>query len=202
MGADMIEFDVRQTQDGVLVAHHDPSIRSKRISNMSYEQIKQIDGDIPTYEEVLRLTQDKIKLDIELKEAGYEKEAVNIALQYFSIDDFIMTSFVGDCVSSVKRYHPKVRTGLILGRHQIGKALLAKLSAKCTIKWANKTGADCLVLDYKLAGDRPLKVARENGFAAMVWTVNEKKDLRRFLASDLVCGVITNYPDLAVELKH
>lgn len=202
MGANMIKFDVRQSRDGVLVAHHDPTTGGRIISETTYDEIKRIDGDIPTYEEVLKLTRGKIKLDIELKEQGYEKEAVNLALEFFGTDDFIMTSFVGNCISAVKRYHPRIRTGLILGRHQIAKAILARLSTRCPIKWTRKTGADYLVLDYKLAGDRLFKAAKDNGLQVMVWTVNERATIERFLSHDDIYGIITNYPDVAMEMRE
>ena len=202
MGADMIEFDVRKSLDGVFIAHHNADLHSKRISSIDYEEIKTIDRDVPSVEDIFRLTQGKIKLDIELKEAGYEKEVVNLALEFFSIDDFIITSFNGDCMSAVKRYHPQIRVGLILGRHQFAKALLTKISSGFPIRWARKAGADYLVLDYNLAGDRLLKTAKDNDLEVMVWTVNDRQDIQRFLSNDLVCGVITNYPDVAVELKE
>ena len=202
MGADMIEFDVRQSRDGVLVAHHDATLHLRHINSRTCDEIKAIDADIPTVEDVFKLTQGKIKLDIVLKEAGYEKEVVNLALQYFSPNDFIMTSFNGDCISAVKRYHPRIRTGLILGRHQIAKAILARLSTRCPIKWTRKTGADYLVLDYKLAGDRLFKAAKDNGLQVMVWTVNERATIERFLSHDDIYGIITNYPDVAMELRE
>jgi len=44
--------------------------------------------------------------------------------------------------------------------------------------------------------------AKESGLAVMVWTVNDRQDIQRFLLNDLVCSIITNYPDVAVELKN
>jgi glycerophosphoryl diester phosphodiesterase len=54
IGADMIEFDLRRAPDGRLVISHDP-VRGAGL-------------DLPTFEDTLRLTRGRIKLDVELKE--------------------------------------------------------------------------------------------------------------------------------------
>jgi glycerophosphoryl diester phosphodiesterase len=201
MGADMIELDVRQTADSVLIAHHDATTGGRRISQTTYDELKRIDGDIATCKEVLKLARGKIKLDIELKEQGYEKEAINLALEYMSPDDFVVTSFKSGCLEAIKRYHTKIKIGPILGRHQIIKALLSRISAKFPAKRACDVGADYLVIDYRLASDKVLKSAKENGLNIMVWTIDDTGDMRRFLSNDAVCGIITNHPDIAVKLK-
>src|SRR5680860_1343372 len=70
MSAEMIEFDVRRTFEGVLVVHHDFDFAGREIKTMSITQIKeaaQTAGySIPTLLEVLRFCADKIAVDIEL----------------------------------------------------------------------------------------------------------------------------------------
>ena len=69
-------------------------------------------------------------------------------------------------------------------------------------KWACDVGADYLVLDYRLASDKVLKSAKENGLDIMVWTVNDTGDMKRFLSNDAVCGIITNHPDIALKMAR
>ena len=75
--ADMIEFDVRRTQDRHYVIHHDPHIAGKPLNEMTLREVREIartlDFHVPELEEVLALTRGKIGLDIELKEEGYEQ---------------------------------------------------------------------------------------------------------------------------------
>jgi len=194
MGADMIEFDVRRTCDGVLVAQHDPTIRSKRIADITYAEIKTMDDDILTLKQVLLLARGKTKLDIELKELGYEKESVDLVLQYFNIDDFVMTSFKSGCLDAIKRYIPEIKLGFIMGNRQFKEYLIP-------VKLALDVGADYLVLSYILASEKLLKSAKDNGLDVLVWTVDDRQDLQHFLSDDLVDGVVTNYPDLAIQLR-
>ncbi|MBT3362565.1 MAG: glycerophosphodiester phosphodiesterase [Chloroflexi bacterium] len=195
MGADMIEFDVRRTLDGILIAQHDPTIQSKRIADTTYADIKTIDSDIPTYEEVLKFTRGKIKLDIELKDTGYEKEAADLVLTCFDTGDFIITSFKSRCLEVIKSYNPKIKLGLILGQNQSKEGAFP-------IKQALNVGADYLMLEYKLASENLLKSARESGLEVMVWTVNTEYELRTFLANHLIDGVISNYPDIAMASRN
>src|ERR1700761_6683718 len=81
LGADMIEFDVRRrTLDGSLVISHDP--------------VRDPAHGLPTLEKTLRATQGRIQLDVELKEPGCEREAVDLLLGYFPLENFCVTSFL------------------------------------------------------------------------------------------------------------
>jgi glycerophosphoryl diester phosphodiesterase len=185
----------------VLIAHHDSTIGGRHISKITYDEIRQMDGDVPVYEDVLKLTGGRMKLDIELKEEGYESEAVDLALTYMAPDNFVVTSFENGCLKALKQSHPQIKLGLILGRHQLLKAFLSRICSGLPAKWAGDAQADYLIIDYKLASAGILKASQQRGLKVMVWTVNERQAIQRFLSNDLVCGIITNYPDIAVKLK-
>ena len=99
-GADMIELDVRRTKDGVFIVHHSPKINRQSIRKITWSEISAINQqrnfEIPKFEDVLKSLQGKIKLDIELKEVGWEKDIVGLTLKYLSPENFIVTSF-NDC---------------------------------------------------------------------------------------------------------
>src|SRR3982751_167704 len=65
VGADMVEFDVRSTADGVLVVVHDP---------LPLVRYADLDPMPPRLEEVVATCAGRIALDVELKEAGMERE--------------------------------------------------------------------------------------------------------------------------------
>jgi len=83
-GIDMIEIDVRQTKDGILVLMHDHTvnrttngegeIKTLHFAHVSKLSLKTLGADkqvhpVPTLQEVLKLTQDKILVDIDIKDA-------------------------------------------------------------------------------------------------------------------------------------
>ncbi|MDX2271476.1 MAG: glycerophosphodiester phosphodiesterase [Cyanobacteriota bacterium] len=193
VGAEMIEFDVRQTKDGVLVVHHDAALAEypeQPIQSLTYEQIGHL-HPLPTLQEVLQSTAGKIQLDIELKETGSEIQASQMALHYCSPEDFLITSFLDSVIAGVKREFPSIYTGLLLETNRD--------------PWLRyqQTQADFLLPHWSLF---------ENGcFPAQwdhpqirywVWTVNQREPFQQFLAHPQVVGIITDYPQLALEWRQ
>ena len=73
VGADMIEFDVRRTRDGELIAFHDAVVGGGApVSGLTRDEIEAAAGvRPPLLAEVLRACAGRIRLDVELKEDGY-----------------------------------------------------------------------------------------------------------------------------------
>lgn len=81
LGVDIVELDVRKTKDGVLVIMHDSSIDRTtngkgKVSKLTWAELQElylvVDGKttnekIPTFEEVLKVTKDKILIDVDFK---------------------------------------------------------------------------------------------------------------------------------------
>lgn len=167
IGADMIEFDLRRAPDGRLVISHDP-VRGAGL-------------DLPTFEDTLRLTRGRIKLDVELKELGCERDAVDLMLRYFPLTDFCVTSFLTAAIREIRSIHPGIRTGLIFAMWGDGVVT---------------SDADILVAHYRLA-----KKAEEIGKPLFVWTVDNPVLTRRLLKRPLVEAIVTNDPRKALKLR-
>jgi glycerophosphoryl diester phosphodiesterase len=167
IGADMIEFDLRRAPDGRLVISHDP-VRGAGL-------------DLPTFEDTLRLTRGRIKLDVELKELGCERDAVDLMLRYFPLTDFCVTSFLTPAIREIRSIHPGIRTGLIFAMWGDGVVT---------------SDADILVAHYRLA-----KKAEEIGKPLFVWTVDNPVLTRRLLKRPLVEAIVTNDPRKALKLR-
>ena len=167
IGADMIEFDLRRAPDGRLVISHDP-VRGAGL-------------DLPTFEDTLRLTRGRIKLDVELKELGCERDAVDLMLRYFPLADFCVTSFLTAAIREIRSIHPGIRTGLIFAMWGDGVVT---------------SDADILVAHYRLA-----KKAEEIGKPLFVWTVDNPVLTRRLLKRPLVEAIVTNDPRKALKLR-
>jgi glycerophosphoryl diester phosphodiesterase len=177
VGADMIEFDVRRSSDGKLLIAHDP-IRDPRSA-------------LPTLEETLRLTQGRIQLDVELKEPGCERDAIDLLLRYFPLDEFCITSFLPPTLHETRAIHPGIRTGLIFGGTPARAAWKESVRAACL-----SGDTDFLVAHYPL-----LDEAERIGKPLFVWTVDDPALTRALFHCPLVEGIVTNKPRQALALR-
>ena len=166
IGADMIEFDVRRAPDGSLVISHD-RVRKAAL--------------VPTLEDTLRLTKGRIRLDVELKEAGCERDAIDLLLRYFPLSDFCITSFLASTLREARAIHPGIRTGLIFAAWRQGVL---------------NSDADFLVPHYRLAAR-----AEQIGKPLFVWTVDDPARTRRLFERPLVEAIVTNNPRQALALR-
>ena len=203
LGADMIEFDVRRTKDNVLIVYHDGLIQGKPIKGLTYEEVSQIARnqgfDIPTVEEVLKCSRGKIKLDVELKEEGFEKEIVELLSRYFKEDQFVITSFNDSSLKSIKDNYPEIKVGLLLGKFK--PPLLMRISEFFPMKRCKKANADFLVAHWKLLRVGFLERAQRSHKPVFVWTVNDEKMMWKLFNDKRVYAIITDKPDVAVSLR-
>ena len=203
LGADMIEFDVRRTKDKVFIVHHDESIQNKPIKALPYEKIcKMVRKEgfaIPTVEEVLKYTRGKIKLDVELKEEGYEKEIVELLSKYFKEDQFVITSFNDSSLKIIKDNYPEIKVGLLLGK--LKTPLLTRISEFFPMKRYKKARADFLVAHWRLLKVGFLERAQRDHKPVIVWTVNDEKMMERLFKDRRIYALITDKPDLAISLQ-
>jgi glycerophosphoryl diester phosphodiesterase len=199
----MIEFDVRRTKDKVLIAYHDESLQGKPIKELTFEAISRIAGnqgfDIPTVEEVLRFTRGKIKLDVELKEEGYEEEMVELISRYFEKDLFVITSFNDVSLRTIKNDYPRVQVGLILGKFKA--SVWTRISEFFPVERCNEAKADFMVAHWKLLRFGFLARAARNKKPVFVWTVNDEETIRKLLQDGRVYAIVTDKVGLAVSLR-
>lgn len=171
--ADMIEFDVRSTRDGVLVAFHD------EVREWTYAELSErLPFAPPRLDEVVATCAGRIALDVELKEHGYEDEVLRVVR-----GDFVVTSFLPEAVAAAKRARPDVRVGLLLAPEA---------------EVPHPVDADFLAPHVSLL-DRG--VVGELHRDLVVWTVNDRERIERYLADPRVSVVITDDPVLALSLR-
>src|ERR1700739_2939031 len=116
VGADMIEFDVRRTRDGELIAFHDAVAAGVPVSGLPRDQIQASTGvRPPLLTDVLRACAGRIRLDVELKEDGYVADVMAVLRTGFDPAQMIVTSFLPAVVAQAKDAFPEVKTGLLVG---------------------------------------------------------------------------------------
>ena len=203
LGVPMVEFDVRKTQDNLFVAFHDESVDGMKLRDLTYQKLLDISRqkgfEVPLVEDVLKLCQGKIKLDIELKEVGYELEIVNLVKKYLDYQDYVIKSFLDAAIIAVKKADNKITTGLLLGFGNLKNLIPNQLSAIFPEFRLFTTQADFVSPNYQLIKFGfvwRMKLINKNIY---VWTVNDEK-LMVEIVNKGAFALITDRPDLALKL--
>jgi glycerophosphoryl diester phosphodiesterase len=205
-GADFAEVDVQQTADGVVVLLHDSDLKRvagdpRRVGELSFDEVRKLDvgswfdpvfaGErVPTLAEVVDLCRGRIKLNIELKIYGPDRQlALEVARLVHEHDfesDCLLTSFSYDALLEAKQHNPRVRTGLIIA-YALGDV--------------SRLEFDVLSVRADFLSDKVLREARRLGKEIHVWTVNDSRQMFRLMKRG-VDNIITDDPDMLIRVRE
>jgi glycerophosphoryl diester phosphodiesterase len=210
--ADYVEFDIRRTADGALVAFHDPQARpGQLVSQVGYVQLCDLAGyDVPKVADVLALIKGRAKGHLDLKETGGEDRLVRLALDILGPGEFIITSPDDASVAAIRSRFPAaeevpvaltLRAGRLTpgpGRKGAPPTRLSALRARSRLR---ECGADWVAVDHRLALAGLVRPGRPRNLKVMVWTVNNEWEMRYWLSRPHIGILVTDRPALAVALR-
>jgi glycerophosphoryl diester phosphodiesterase len=197
-GADYVEFDVRRTVDGTLVACHEAGFgRERGVSQVTLDTLRGLAGyEVPEVAALLRLIAGRAGAHVDLKDASCAAQAVELALALLAPRDIIVTTRDERAASAIRRAYPDVPVGLTIGgdvgetaRFVLRRAQTRGLSRLVDVV---DVGAQLAVMHRRLATTRLLSECRRRGIATMAWTVN--RGLRRWLARADLDILVTDRP--------
>ena len=206
-GAEYVEFDIRPTGDGDLVVFHDSHLRQgDALATTSYSRICALAGfEVPRVADVMRLIAGKAIGHLDLKAIGGEAKVVEMALDILGPGNFVVTSLEDESVSAIKARFPHVPAALSLGRDlkTVPRSRWAQIRASelFPMRRIRACNADWAAVNRQLAAAGVLAQCHRNGITTMIWTVNEDKEIMRWLADSRVAVVITDRPAHAVALR-
>src|SRR5262249_9792300 len=157
LGADYVEFDVRTTADGVLVAFHDALLPSgEAVAGVTFARFgEELGAEALTVADLLAAVAGRVRLHIDLKETGREDEVVHLALAHAEPDRFVLTSLEDESILAIKTRWPQVRCGLSLGRNvarlQPWARAAVRMSELAPGRRLRACGADVIVAHRDLA---------------------------------------------------
>ncbi|MCI0766193.1 glycerophosphodiester phosphodiesterase [Bacillus sp. TL12] len=197
--ADYAEIDVLQTKDGELAVIHDLKLKrlanaNVQVSDLTMEELRKLNlqqdghtGQISTLDEMIKLAKNKIKLNIEVKLHGNEKDFVKKVLKTIKDNDFekqcVIQTLHYPLIKEFKRANPDIKVGYIL------------YASRANLKYVQ---ADFYVAEEHMLNKRLVKSARKLNKPIYVWTVNDMENLRKYYKLN-VDGIITDYP---VDVKE
>jgi glycerophosphoryl diester phosphodiesterase len=206
IGVDFIEFDVHQTKDRKLAVIHDHEIHEKKIAEMTYDELlletAKEGFTAPLLSDVLNLAKGRIKCDIEIKSAGYEKEIVEMVKSKLNYEQFTMKSFLDEVPKKIKEIDENIKTGLLIGLEHPKNLIATRLYEIFSLERRIKdTGIDfvCPHFDFTKVFFIPRIKRMQKPFT--IWTVNDEKIINKLLGKE-VAGIITNNPEMVLKLRN
>lgn len=197
LGVDMIEIDVFKIKSGEIVVFHDQNL--DRLTNgpgnieeyYIFDLRKVIvDGGhkIPMLQDVLKLIDNKVTLNIELKGAG-TADKVNHIIQYYidnngwSPENFIISSFNWEELRMMRKLNDSVAI-----------AILTEDNPLEAIEIGTELNAVAINPYFENLDTDVVTKIKQAGFKIYTWTVNEPDDIAA-MKNMGVDGIITNFPE-------
>lgn len=197
--ADYAEIDVLQTKDGELAVIHDLKLKrlanaNVHVSDLTMDELRKLtlsqdgfSGQISTLDEIIKLAKGKIKLNIEVKLHGGEKDFVNKVLKAIKDNEFekqcVIQTLHYPLIKEFKRANSDIKVGYIL------------YASRANLK---NVKADFYVAEEYMLNKKLVKEARKLNKPIYVWTVNDMESLKAYYKLN-VDGIITDYPEDARE---
>ncbi|MCG1023797.1 glycerophosphodiester phosphodiesterase [Sutcliffiella horikoshii] len=231
MGVDVLETDIHMTKDGHLVAIHDPTVDRTTdgkglVSDLTLEEIQQLDAGyhfvdlegknsfrgkgvtIPTVEEMFKAFPDT-RIEIEIKDTNppekYEEIARKLwelAVQYKREDTLLVASFDQEILSTFNSF-TEGQVALVGGRQEITRFVLFH---KLFVRNLYKPQVDAFQVPlqesiFDLTNQRLIRDAQRSGVQMHYWTIDDKETMR-YLLERGADGILTNRPDLLLEVME
>ena len=191
LGCDGIELDVHLSLDGEIVVIHDDTIDRTSsgkgfVNQMTLKELKKY--DIPTLQEVFKIVNHNILVNIELK----SYEAIEKVIEFIeklifeksrSFDGILVSSFDWEALQKVHSINNKIKIG-VLTENDLDKAQA----------FAKKINAYSINPYFKLLSSEKVLEMHQKGFKIFTWTVNSEEDVT-FVKNFKVDAIISDFPD-------
>ena len=188
LGASGSEIDIQRTSDGYYVVNHDVTFKrvagvDKKPAQMTLEEVRElrVDGEsVPTLEEMLSASRDKVTLFVELKgETADEQmadDAVRIIREMGMTDQTVLISLKYNLINYIETAYPEMQTGYL---------------AFASFGDTASLNCDYIALEEESVTASVIEKIHNNHKKILVWTINDSDGIRHFLQSG-ADGIITD----------
>ncbi len=196
-GADIAEFDVQRTSDGVLVASHDPVVVTEdgvklNLRAVSFSEAKRhrLPGgvEIASIEEIVEAARGRIALFLEVKDASDTPHLIRLLERLRAKGFTAVISFEQEAIRLSKTLAPELPAGLIY------------MKPPGLILECKRIGCEIVLPRYPLATPKAVAFAHRLKLKVVAWTLNDERKIVEY-ARRGVDGIATDRPDLAVRVR-
>jgi glycerophosphoryl diester phosphodiesterase len=213
LGVDRIECDVTGDFDRVLFLVHDQVVdfegRRRKVRALTLEQLRAIDPLVVVLDDLLKITEGKIPLLLDLKARGLENDLI-LAIQAIRAneDDVSVSSTHARSLRVIAKTVPEMRIGLSRGqwatrpRRARLRRLYGWMESVTQIVPLLVLGKYChateMMLNFHICTPPLIKVLQAAGFRIYAWTPDRVGQFETLLTRG-VDGIITHRPDRLIE---
>lgn len=194
-GADAVELDTHVTSDGIVVVHHDDTVRGRPIAVTPWPALRELAvgrdarGRIPSLAEVLDGIADDATVYVELKGQNIEAAVIEVVRRHAG--PYALHSFDHEAVERVAIAAPDVPRGVLLdrGTKEPGVALR---------RVAERIQPRDVWPHWSLIDPAFVAAAHSLDTRVVAWTVNSAESARRLaqMGVDAICtddvGLLAN----------
>jgi glycerophosphoryl diester phosphodiesterase len=220
LGADVLEFDVHASSDGVICVMHDPELERTTngrglVREHTWEQLRRFDAGfhftrgggefpyrdhgvrIPTLEEVLRqFPGTPCNMEIKQGEPSIVEEVVRVIRRNHAAQRFILAAEHDSIMTEIRRHAGDIETGF---------ATLEAMDFFSRVQsgdFAGYTAPGCALQiparygEIDLVTKESLELAHRHGIEVHVWTINQRDEMDELLRLG-VDGIMSDLPGMA-----
>ncbi|MEM0940411.1 MAG: glycerophosphodiester phosphodiesterase family protein [Bacteroidota bacterium] len=231
LGVDQIELDVRHTADEEIIVFHDQRLdRIARdtlgnritgdVHDYTLEEIKQFDAGswfdsqyknerIPTLKEALDLINGKCKVLIEIKHMDhphyhdFAEKLVEVVLREKNGEDWIiLQSYEPNYLDEVHELDPFIETKALIVGEDSAPLLAFYIETRIHMGRAKESNRlKAINPHWETLSPRRIFQMHAKGYEVHAYPVNKRVDMIKMLNAG-VDGIITDFPDVAIELRN
>ncbi|HTY89620.1 MAG TPA: glycerophosphodiester phosphodiesterase family protein [Methanocella sp.] len=203
IGVDWIEFDLRETKDGVLVVIHDDAVDRTtdgkgKVRDMTFRELHGLDAgngqEIPSLMQAIGLMKNYVKMDMEIKEPGIEEDVVAAIRRNDIAGQCMVSSFIYDSIKKVKDMDSAIATAAIMDK-------MPEDPQECLDTLLRDVKADAVMLSKKIVTPAFVGQIRRQGLRVGIWNADTPDEIDKYASMDpyYLCS---NYPERLVEFRQ
>jgi len=212
VGSDMIELDVRLSQEGEVVVIHDETLERTTTGNgkvieKTINELKKLDAGskfhssfsgerIPTLREVLQLAHRQIRVNIELKIGNYERWTI-LDLAERALREVEMAGMVDQVVFS--SFDPIALERVLKKNQAAPVAYLYNRPWNFPREVTEGRPFSTLTCRKSVLTAENISRAHQEGIRVGVYTLNTEEEMGKFIELK-VNAIITDYPDRLIKI--
>ena len=213
-GADLIEFDLRLTRDGVPIVSHDATLKriyneDIKIASLTFRELKErgskvasvgLAASVPSFREVLDFFAGlkggpKARgMNIQIKETDESllKQVYTMFKEYKLYDNAYFTVSTFETAARIKELDSRIEICILERKKEYDDDLLIRMkNFGCTFIQPHRQD---ITIDF-------VEKIKSMGFLANLYYSNTDEDNKLFISYGIQ-GILTDYPDVLIKTLH